>query len=66
MTQTFKSNRRLGITRLAAGATTINWIAPAAGTIREEGEMDAIIEVLAVVIIFGGLFAAFHKHVTEG
>jgi hypothetical protein len=31
-----------------------------------EGDMDAIIEVLAVVVIFGGLFAAFHKYVTEG
>jgi hypothetical protein len=31
-----------------------------------EGDMEAIIEVLAVVVIFGGLFAAFHKYVTEG
>lgn len=31
-----------------------------------EGDMDAIIEVLAVVVIFGGLFAAFHKHFVEG
>jgi len=28
--------------------------------------MDAIIEVLAVVLVFGGLFAAFHKHFVEG
>jgi len=33
---------------------------------RGGSEMDAIIEVLAVVLVFGGLFAAFHKHFVEG